>query len=73
MKQHQMIDIEGRSRQMEREKIVHPSREEISKAVEEFLKNGGKINKLKPQPRQSDQYLSGPSATEEVDEFLLGD
>ncbi len=49
---------------------VKISREFIDNAVEEYLKNGGKITELKPVERSLSEIMAGRDTVENVDEIL---
>lgn len=51
-------------------KQVKISREFIDNAVEEYLKNGGKITELKPVERSLSEIMAGRDSVENVDEIL---
>ncbi len=51
-------------------KQVKISREFIDNAVEEYLKNGGKITELKPVERSLSEIMAGKDTVENVDEIL---
>ena len=50
----------------------NPSHDDISDAMEEFLKKGGKINQLKPDERTFKQSWMTVDVSSDVDDFLLG-
>ncbi len=49
----------------------NPDRQFVSNAVEEFLKQGGKIEQLKPDERSFRQTMSRHEGSLDADEFLL--
>ncbi len=50
----------------------NPSRVDIAKATEEFLKTGGQINQLQPDERTFKQSWVNVDVSSDVDDFLLG-
>jgi hypothetical protein len=49
-----------------------PDRQFITTAVEDFLKNGGKIEQLKPDESSFKQSMNRHDGSLDADEFLLG-
>lgn len=48
-----------------------PTHDEINAAIEEFLKNGGKIKKIKPDDNNLQQFTVRKESSVVVDDFLF--
>ena len=51
---------------------IKMSHDDISKAVEEFLGRGGKIQKIEPVKRSYTDIIATHDPISEVDDFLMG-
>ena len=61
------------SEMKKKEKPIEPTREQLRKAFDEYIKNGGKITKLEYDPSRYQEYSAAPDHNDNVDHFLRGE